>query len=104
MDINDAMVLRHHIEAEDFAQIIIDHFDTLWREGEEQGRVVCVALHPYIMGQPHRIRHLEWALRHIAKHDGVWLATGKEIAEWYLAQTDHLAQTGDLTQTDVGGG
>jgi len=86
MDINDAMVWRHHIEADDFAQMVIDHFDTLWREGAEQGRVVCVALHPFIMGQPHRIRALERALAHIAGHDGVWLATGREIAEWFLAQ------------------
>jgi peptidoglycan/xylan/chitin deacetylase (PgdA/CDA1 family) len=85
MDINDAMVWRHHMEAEQFAQMIVDHFDTLWREGTEHGRVVCVALHPYIMGQPHRIRALERALRHIVEHEGVWLATGEQIADWYLA-------------------
>jgi peptidoglycan/xylan/chitin deacetylase (PgdA/CDA1 family) len=86
MDINDAMVWRHHIEADDFAQMAIDHFDTLWREGEDQGRVVCIALHPFIMGQPHRIRALERMLTHIVRHDGVWLATGAQIADWYLSQ------------------
>ena len=40
MDINDAMVLRHALEAEDFARMIVDHFDTLWEEGAEHGRVV----------------------------------------------------------------
>jgi peptidoglycan/xylan/chitin deacetylase (PgdA/CDA1 family) len=86
MDINDAMVWRHHIEADDFSQMIIDHFDTLWREGADQGRVVCIALHPFIMGQPHRIRALERGLRHIVDHDQVWLTTGREIAEWFSAQ------------------
>ncbi|MCR9175409.1 MAG: polysaccharide deacetylase family protein [Alphaproteobacteria bacterium] len=86
MDINDAMVLRHALEAEDFARMIVDHFDTLWEEGAEHGRVVCIALHPYIMGHPHRIRHLERALRHIIEHEGVWLATGREIADWYRGQ------------------
>ena len=90
MDINDAMVWRHHIEADDFARMIIDHFDTLWREGAEQGRVVCVALHPFIMGQPHRIRALERALSHIAGHDDVWLATGQQIADHYLAHMRDL--------------
>lgn len=85
MDINDAMVWRHHFGADDFAQMVIDHFDTLWREGADQGRVVCIALHPYIMGQPHRIRALERALRHVAEHDQVWMATGAEIADWYLS-------------------
>ena len=93
MGVNDAMVWRHHIEAEDFAQMVIDHFDTLWHEGAEIPRVVCIALHPYIMGQPHRIRHLERALRHIVDHDQVWLATGAEIADCYLAQMQ--AQTLD---------
>jgi hypothetical protein len=90
MDINDAMVWRHHFEGEDFAQMIIDHFDTLWREGTDQGRVVCIALHPYISSQPHRIRPLERALRHIVDHDDVWLATGAEIADWYLQQNPQV--------------
>ena len=85
MDINDAMVWRHHFEAEDFATMIRDHFDTLWREGETQGRVCCIALHPYISGQPHRIRPVARALEYIAGHEGVWFATGSEIADWYLS-------------------
>jgi peptidoglycan/xylan/chitin deacetylase (PgdA/CDA1 family) len=91
MDINDAMAWRHHFEAEDFAQMVIDHFDTLWHEGADQGRVVCIALHPYISGQPHRIRALERALRYIVEHDDVWLATGAQIADWYLAQRREVA-------------
>ena len=47
--------------------------------------VMCIALHPYIMGQPHRIRHLERALGHVVSHSGVWMATGEEIADWYIA-------------------
>ena len=84
MDINDAMTYRHHIEAEDFARMAIDHFDQLYRDGEVHGRVMCLALHPYIMGHPHRIRHLDRILEHILGHDGVWKATGEEIADWYL--------------------
>ena len=93
MDVNDAMVWRHPFEGEEFARMVTDHFDTLWEEGAEHGRVVCIALHPYIMGHPHRIRHLERALRHIVERDGVWLATGSQIADWYLAQAP--AQAGE---------
>ena len=89
MDINDAMTYRHHIEAEEFAQMITDHFDCLYGEGAEHGRVMCIALHPYIMGHPHRIAHLDRALSYILSHDGVWKATGEEIADWYIAH--HLA-------------
>lgn len=86
MDINDAMVWRHHFEADDFATMAIDHFDTLWREGADQGRVVCIALHPFLMGQPHRIRALDRVFAHMRAHDDVWFATGAQIADWYLAQ------------------
>jgi peptidoglycan/xylan/chitin deacetylase (PgdA/CDA1 family) len=89
MDINDAMVWRHAFEADDFARMVFDHFDCL--HAEDRGGVVCVALHPYIMGHPHRIRALARALGHIARSPGVWLATGAQIADWYLAQRPEAA-------------
>ena len=85
MDLNDAVFYRYETEGAEFARMIRDHFETVWREGAEQPRVMCVALHPYIVGQPHRIRHLERALAEILSRDGVWPATGIEIAEWYAA-------------------
>lgn len=85
MDLNDAVLYRYDTEGAEFARMIRDHFETVWREGAEQPRVMCIALHPYIVGQPHRIRHLERALSEILARDGVWLATGLEIAEWYAA-------------------
>jgi peptidoglycan/xylan/chitin deacetylase (PgdA/CDA1 family) len=85
VDLNDAVAYRQGYEAADFAQMIVDSFDTLWREGEESGRVMCIAVHPYNMGQPHRIRHFDAALAHIMAYDGVWVATGSEIADWYYS-------------------
>lgn len=85
MDINDAMVWRIHIEAEEFAQMIIDHFDAIYRQSTVQCRVMHIALHPYMMGQPHRIKHLDRALKHILSHEGVWKATGEEITDWFTA-------------------
>ncbi len=49
MDLNDAMIYRQPVEAEEFCQMIVDHFDTVYREGTEHGRVMCIALHPYMM-------------------------------------------------------
>lgn len=85
VDLNDAVIHRQGYEADDFARMIRDTFDTLYREGGESGRVMCIAVHPYNMGQPHRIRHLDEALAYICSHDGVWKATGEEIADWYYA-------------------
>jgi hypothetical protein len=43
--------------------------------------VMGIALHPYIVGQPYRLRHLRRALAHIAQHaQDVWLTTPGEIA------------------------
>ena len=40
-----------------------------------------VALHAYIVGYPHRLRHLKRALHHIAqRRDEIWLTTSGEIA------------------------
>ncbi len=83
MDLNDAMVYKQPVEGAEFAQMITDHFDTMYREGEDNPRVMCIALHPYMMGAPHRIKHLDRALGYIAGHDDVWFATGSEIAQWY---------------------
>ncbi|HWG04589.1 MAG TPA: polysaccharide deacetylase, partial [Beijerinckiaceae bacterium] len=60
----------------------------LYREGSKSGRVMAIALHPYVMGMPHRIGALERALDFIAKHTHVWSATGSEIVEAYLEQID----------------
>ena len=51
----------------------------------EQGRVMCIALHPYWVGQPHRIRIFRQALEYILSHSGVWLARGHEIVDWFNA-------------------
>jgi len=68
-----------------FADMIRRQFDVLYRESAESGRVMAIALHPYITGRPHVIDALDKALAHICRHDDVWRATGSQIAEAYLA-------------------
>ena len=84
LDLNDVVVLQTYLYSPDeYAQMIIDQFDVLHAEG---GRVMCVALHPYLVGQAHRVAPLERALAHIAGREDVWIATGREIADWYLRE------------------
>jgi peptidoglycan/xylan/chitin deacetylase (PgdA/CDA1 family) len=71
-------------EADYFLQICKDQFDTLYEEGAESGRVMCIALHTSIFGQPYRVRYLDDALGYILSHDGVWTPTADEIAEYFL--------------------
>jgi allantoinase len=60
-------------------------FDRLYAESADGGRVFCIALHPYQIGQPHHIGHLREILDHICRHDGVWHATGDDIADHFMA-------------------
>lgn len=85
VDLNDFALERGGVEAPEFAQMIRDYFDVVYAEGDVQPRVMAIALHPFIMGQPHRIKYLDEALSYILGHDKVWQATGAEIADWYLA-------------------
>jgi hypothetical protein len=40
---------------------------------------------PLIHGVPHRIKYFEAVYDYIRKQKGVWMTTGEEIYEWYLA-------------------
>jgi allantoinase len=69
----------------DFRDTICRSFDVLYREGAASGRVMAIALHPYISGMPHRVGALDAALDYICRHQGVWRTTGAEIVEHYLS-------------------
>jgi peptidoglycan/xylan/chitin deacetylase (PgdA/CDA1 family) len=75
------------IDAADFERRICDTFDVLYEEGEKNGRVMAIALHPFLTGVPHRIRYLDRALEYVASHGKVWFATGSEIIAAYREQT-----------------
>jgi allantoinase len=62
-------------------------FDGLYVDGATTGRMMVLHLHPWIIGQPWRIRHLDDVLGHICAHQGVWKATGGVIVDWFKAQT-----------------
>ncbi len=85
IELNDTPLFRHHYEGDYFAQICKAQFDQLYKEGAESGRVMCIALHPYLIGQPHRVKYLSEILSYIASHDAVWQTTADEIAEYYIA-------------------
>ncbi|MBN9540755.1 MAG: polysaccharide deacetylase [Alphaproteobacteria bacterium 65-37] len=72
--------------AAQFADIIVDQFDEMRELAEKRPLVMGIALHAYIVGQPHRLRHLKRALRHIARHrDAIWLTTPGAIARHCLS-------------------
>ena len=81
-EVNDIpQIVGRKIGGEAFADMIVDQFDEMLELSETRPLVMGVALHAYLVGQPHRLRHLKRALRHIAKHrDRIWLTTPGAIA------------------------
>lgn len=95
-ELNDVPVFLNHFTGADFVAMAKAQFDVLYREGADSGRVMCLAIHPYLMGTPQRARHLEEILDHVNAHDQVWHTTAGQIAEHFLAHhyddfVDHAA-------------
>jgi allantoinase len=87
-ELSDATIVweRRHTAAE-FAEAMIDQFEVLDRETERHGgRILTVALHGWISGQPHRIGAVERALGHVIGRRGVWPATASEILAAFTDQ------------------
>ncbi|MBX3659579.1 MAG: polysaccharide deacetylase family protein [Ramlibacter sp.] len=84
-EINDIpMIMARQMDARDFADMVIDHFDEMLAQSRQQPLVMGIALHPYIVGQPYRLRHLRRALTHVAGargEGGVWFTTPGAICE-----------------------
>ena len=87
IELNDMPLFNNpSISIDDFKRRICDSFDVLYAEGATNGRVMGIALHPFLIGAAHRIKYLDEALQYIAGHDKVWFATGDEIIRAYKAQ------------------
>jgi allantoinase len=81
-ELNDIpAVMARKVGAREFADMIVDQFDEMLELSETRPLVMGIALHAYIVGQPHRLRHLKRALRHIvSRRDEVWMTTPGAIA------------------------
>ncbi len=82
-EVNDIPAIPlHRLSPGDFTDLVLDNFEEMLHQAEAQPLVMGIALHPYLVGQPYRLRHLRRALEHIAaRRDAVWLTTPGAIAE-----------------------
>jgi len=86
LEVNDVpQFVQRNCSPDEYVRTLKAQFDQLYAEGEDSGTVMCIPLHPYLIGQPHRIGALDQVLRYVTSHDKVWLATAREIAQWYVA-------------------
>jgi allantoinase len=85
IELNDITVfVEHRISGPDFVQMVRDQLEQLLRDGRTTGRVMVLAVHPFILGQPFRHRYFAEALEYVCSRDGVWLTTSDAIADHYI--------------------
>ncbi len=88
-EIEDQFVMCNNLHSEDsWAQQVIDAVDYLAGEarGSGHGRMLGISLHPWLVGQPHRIACLERVLDHLAGHADVSITTPRAIINTMAAQ------------------
>jgi allantoinase len=80
LELNDLnLFVSRNTTGPEFVRIVRDQFEQL-----ETGRVMAIALHPFVIGQAFRAKYLDQALAFLAAQPDVWLTTSDEIAEHYL--------------------
>jgi peptidoglycan/xylan/chitin deacetylase (PgdA/CDA1 family) len=82
-ELEDRFVIGENQHAEsEWADQCCDAADFLLAEAERSGagRLLSLSLHPWVIGQAHRIRHLERVLDHlVARHGRIWNAAPSAI-------------------------
>jgi peptidoglycan/xylan/chitin deacetylase (PgdA/CDA1 family) len=88
VELNDlGLFLSRGLTGPQFVQLVKDQLEQLLADAEATGagRVLPLALHPFVIGQAFRAKYLDQALDHIVHHPGVWVTTSDEIAAHYAA-------------------
>lgn len=88
-DLSDQRVLfQQHMATEEFCDAVRAARDHLRAEATTTGggRILCLTVTPWVMGQPHRMAAFEALLDELLDSD-VWPATGAEIAAHWEAAT-----------------
>jgi allantoinase len=84
---NDIPVMMiHQHQSSYWTTRITDTFDQLYEESADRAKVMAIAVHPYISGMPHRIRHLKAAYDYINRFEGVVHWNGVQLMDWFQSQ------------------
>ncbi len=86
VELNDiGIFVSKGLTGPDFVTMVKDQLDQLHEDSADSGRVLALALHPFVTGQAFRHRYLDEALDYIVNHPSVWVTTSDEIAAHYLS-------------------
>ena len=80
LDLDDETAMRlRSIPVTRWVEMVERARRRLVADGAKSGRLLVLPLHPYVVGQPFRIRYLERALSTLVGRDEMWLATADEV-------------------------
>ncbi len=88
-ELEDYFILGNNLHSEQsWLEQVVDACDFLLEEAQRSGsgRILALNLHPWLMGQPHRIAKLEQALKTITEREGVFSAQPTELLECFVKQ------------------
>jgi len=80
VELNDLLIFGKGITGPEFVQMVKDHYEQLHADSATSGRVLALALHPFVIGQPFRHKYLDQALGWLAAQPDAWLTTSDDIA------------------------
>ena len=55
-----------------WCDVVIEASDYLYNEAHLSGTVMTLSIHPWLLGQAHRIKYLDEALKKMAGYKDVW--------------------------------
>jgi len=83
LELEDRFIVGENLHAEsEYADQMIDACEFLLEEAQRtgHGRLLALNIHPWVMGQPHRIKHLERVFAHLASRSALlWNASPSAI-------------------------
>ena len=85
---DDATLMAvRQLTAPRYGQFVVEAAERMHGESAQSGRMMSLGLHPWVIGQPQRIRYLDNVLAHLRGMNELWFATAGDIAEFYRAQS-----------------
>jgi peptidoglycan/xylan/chitin deacetylase (PgdA/CDA1 family) len=86
VELNDLLLFGKGRTGPEFVRIVRDQYEQLRADSATSGRVLAIALHPFVTGQPFRAKYLDQALAFLAAQPDAWLTTSDDIATHYREQ------------------
>ena len=87
LEVNDTRFWRGGMNRpSDFLETLINTFDVLYEEGDENPKLMNIGLHCRIAGRPSRAGILKQFFKYVNEKPGVWFARRDQIAHWWLTE------------------